>query len=155
MKQCPVCKSQCFDDMDVCYGCMHRFDEGLLTQVLHQDDGLTEFEVEEPRTIAANVPLEHLPAVSVSVSKASNLSVVPLPFADGAFDLVIGFRPKSARIVGEDAGGSNVVLDGGAFPVASAVRSDAGWEVQEAQRAESAMRGRDAMSKASCQVASV
>lgn len=152
MKQCPVCKSQCFDDMDVCYGCMHRFDEGLLAQVLHQDDALTEFEVEEPRTIAADVPLEHLPAVSVP--EASNLSVVPLPFADGAFDLVIGFRPKSARIVGEDAGGSNVVLDGGAFPVASAVRTDAGWEVQEAQRAESAMRGCDTMPKASYQIAS-
>ena len=27
MKICPVCKSRCFDDMQVCYGCMHRFDE--------------------------------------------------------------------------------------------------------------------------------
>ena len=26
MKICPVCKSRCFDDMQVCYGCMHRFD---------------------------------------------------------------------------------------------------------------------------------
>lgn len=25
MKVCPVCKSRCFDDMDVCYGCMHKF----------------------------------------------------------------------------------------------------------------------------------
>lgn len=28
MKTCPVCKARCFDDMEVCYGCMHRFAEG-------------------------------------------------------------------------------------------------------------------------------
>ncbi|WP_283169748.1 hypothetical protein [Curtanaerobium respiraculi] len=27
MKICPVCKARCFDDMDVCFGCMHRFDD--------------------------------------------------------------------------------------------------------------------------------
>lgn len=27
MKTCPVCKARCFDDMEICYGCMHRFDE--------------------------------------------------------------------------------------------------------------------------------
>lgn len=27
MKTCPVCKAQVFDDMPVCFGCMHRFDE--------------------------------------------------------------------------------------------------------------------------------
>lgn len=25
MKVCPVCNSRCFDDMDICYGCMHNF----------------------------------------------------------------------------------------------------------------------------------
>lgn len=25
MKICPVCKSRCFDDMNTCYGCMHKF----------------------------------------------------------------------------------------------------------------------------------
>lgn len=28
MKECPVCKTFVFDDMGVCYGCMHRFSEG-------------------------------------------------------------------------------------------------------------------------------
>lgn len=28
MKTCPVCGARCFDDMDVCYGCMHRFGPG-------------------------------------------------------------------------------------------------------------------------------
>ena len=25
MKTCPVCRARCFDDMEVCYGCLHRF----------------------------------------------------------------------------------------------------------------------------------
>lgn len=25
MKICPVCSARCFDDMDVCYGCLHTF----------------------------------------------------------------------------------------------------------------------------------
>ena len=28
MKTCPVCHAQVFDDMPVCFGCMHRFEEG-------------------------------------------------------------------------------------------------------------------------------
>ncbi len=25
LKKCPVCGSACFSDMDICYGCLHRF----------------------------------------------------------------------------------------------------------------------------------
>ena len=25
MKECPICGSRCFDDMDRCYGCLHDF----------------------------------------------------------------------------------------------------------------------------------
>lgn len=28
MKRCPVCQTMLFEDMDVCYGCLHRFPEG-------------------------------------------------------------------------------------------------------------------------------
>lgn len=27
MKTCPICNAKTFDDMDVCYGCLYRFDE--------------------------------------------------------------------------------------------------------------------------------
>lgn len=27
MKTCPVCKARCFDDMEICYGCMHHFED--------------------------------------------------------------------------------------------------------------------------------
>lgn len=26
MKRCPTCGANCFDDMEVCYGCLHQFD---------------------------------------------------------------------------------------------------------------------------------
>lgn len=29
MKTCPVCNSTCFDDIDTCFGCMHRFEDDL------------------------------------------------------------------------------------------------------------------------------
>lgn len=35
MKKCPVCGANCFDDMEVCYGCMHDFTRALLA---HADD---------------------------------------------------------------------------------------------------------------------
>lgn len=41
MKVCPVCKAACFDDMEVCYGCLHRFSPE------REDDLWAEFEQEE------------------------------------------------------------------------------------------------------------
>ena len=38
MKECPVCKARCFDDMDVCYGCLHRFcDDEEREPSLHEE----------------------------------------------------------------------------------------------------------------------
>ena len=28
MKECPICQASCFDDMDVCFGCLHCFEAG-------------------------------------------------------------------------------------------------------------------------------
>ena len=40
MKTCPVCKARLFEDMDTCYGCMHRFDED---EPMHE-------EIEKPKS---------------------------------------------------------------------------------------------------------
>lgn len=32
MKTCPICKARCFDDMEICYGCMHRFEKDAVSQ---------------------------------------------------------------------------------------------------------------------------
>lgn len=37
MKQCPVCQSFVFDDIDTCYGCMHRF--SMPERVTSSDQG--------------------------------------------------------------------------------------------------------------------
>ena len=41
MKTCPVCKARCFDDMDICYGCMYRFGEGSreYPEAVSRDEG--------------------------------------------------------------------------------------------------------------------
>ncbi|MEG1397894.1 MAG: hypothetical protein RSC47_04500 [Raoultibacter sp.] len=36
MKTCPICKARCFDDMKICYGCMHQFEAAGATS---GDDG--------------------------------------------------------------------------------------------------------------------
>lgn len=38
MKVCPVCKSRCFDDMDVCYGCLHKFNDEQVEEVSNNKD---------------------------------------------------------------------------------------------------------------------
>ena len=37
MKTCPVCKAIAFDDALVCYGCLHRFEEGEAMRAIPED----------------------------------------------------------------------------------------------------------------------
>lgn len=47
MKVCPVCGSRCFDDMDVCYGCLHDFMREGASPVSQAIESACESEVEE------------------------------------------------------------------------------------------------------------
>lgn len=47
MKVCPVCKATSFKDMDVCFGCMHRFGEPEESD-FERDDGAPVLAVEAP-----------------------------------------------------------------------------------------------------------
>lgn len=38
MKNCPVCEARCFDDMEICYGCLHRFGEELPEDEFEPDE---------------------------------------------------------------------------------------------------------------------
>ncbi len=56
MKTCPICNAKAFDDMDVCYGCLHRFDEkrpfaSSCDAESAEDDGTSE------KILVINVPL--------------------------------------------------------------------------------------------------
>ena len=89
MKQCPICKSQCFDDMEVCYGCMHRFNEKAIANVMQPIGRCDEFEVEEPKNME----------VVASCLESSQPSDVPakimIPMDGSAYNLVISVQPIS------------------------------------------------------------
>ncbi len=64
MRACPTCGAQCFDDMDVCYGCLHRFaaDEGAVRGYRAKPDqrapqGVGGAERAKPRLQADQLPL--------------------------------------------------------------------------------------------------
>ena len=80
MVECPVCKSMCFDDMEVCYGCMHRFDRGYVFSDGRTSSGLPDFEVEEPK------------APKRVASPALPTSLV-LPVDGQGYNLVISVQP--------------------------------------------------------------
>lgn len=52
MKECPVCKTFVFDDMGVCYGCMHRFSGDGAASLLQSL--LPEIAIEEAGEIGEN-----------------------------------------------------------------------------------------------------
>lgn len=82
MIQCPICKSLCFDDMDVCYGCMHRFGadssvEGFMAS------GLPDFEPEEPKESDKSIVQDENASASRLVAPIGNPRV----------ELVISIQP--------------------------------------------------------------
>lgn len=85
MIQCPVCKSMCFDDMEICYGCMHRFDDPLALSDGYTASGLPEFEVEEPVEDVLAVPLSN----QVVIEPASFV----IPASNQGYTLSISIRP--------------------------------------------------------------
>lgn len=58
MKTCPVCHARCFDDMDMCYGCLHRFSGEDSLQC--DDNGLDSIadEIAEPAFLPKAVEAE-------------------------------------------------------------------------------------------------
>lgn len=57
MKVCPVCGSRCFDDMDVCYGCLHDFLREGSSPACQAVESDCEAEVEEA-VLSASVVLD-------------------------------------------------------------------------------------------------
>lgn len=96
MKTCPICNATSFDDMEICFGCMHRFgDEPLLPFEIMDSD---EIEPEEPRVgvgLTADVlpePEGMLPPNDDGVRS----TIVPVP--GSGFNLVISVQPVSTQM---------------------------------------------------------
>lgn len=120
MKVCPVCKATSFKDMDVCFGCMHRFGEpdesdfergdgapvpGVEAPALREsgsatdaapDEGVLSESGAEGTGAKMASPLSSRPAAGAgSGMVAASVSEEPvvLPVTGGGFDLVIRIRP--------------------------------------------------------------
>ena len=89
MKTCPVCKSHVFDDMDVCYGCMHRFEGDGPAAQEEGDAGL-------PQVAAIEFPQAGVP-LQPEVANRPRASALPLqPEAAEAQQAGASLRPVAA-----------------------------------------------------------
>ena len=64
MKECPICGSRCFDDMDRCYGCLHDFTRDEAGAVESGVDGSGAGNGEEARVLrrSASRQVSHAPS---------------------------------------------------------------------------------------------
>lgn len=103
MKTCPICAARCFDDMEVCYGCMHRFDEAGGPQRQDVESGSFSRERKEEGVACASAP--KLSARVEGFSEASEVTTL-LDGMQGAcarWELVVSLRPVGqAAVEGAD-----------------------------------------------------
>lgn len=89
MKTCPVCQATCFDDMDVCYGCMHRFP----AVSLDKDDP-------SPKRPAGSRPPGTQGATAVRPGSFSvgedGIASLRIPLGSSEYELSVQVRPVSA-----------------------------------------------------------
>ena len=79
MKICPVCSARCFDDMEVCYGCLHTFTNEFGADYAKEEDdgGFGEFEPEPAsdwlvRQETGQSPVRSLPEILLSEMRAKS-----------------------------------------------------------------------------------
>lgn len=93
MKTCPICNARCFDDMETCFGCMHRFDGEVPSEQPTE-------KLEIPIIEAAGGAGEATEPCSTAVEDEERVLRIPMgaqeksPLAAG-YQLVISFQPMS------------------------------------------------------------
>lgn len=104
-KKCPMCGAICFEDMDVCFGCLHRFEEDEVVEVLVESDGNEEASAgvwEEMGTGpegTEELDWEEEPADSAPRGSHRAPDAFRLLAQDGSeFEIVINVRPVTARV---------------------------------------------------------
>ncbi|MEG1561565.1 MAG: hypothetical protein RR323_04085 [Raoultibacter sp.] len=78
MKTCPICKARCFDDMEICYGCMHQFE---LAQPTPPAATFTEDEAPQPTAPLCPVadPFEEREEATAAPAPTSAEAPTPTP----------------------------------------------------------------------------
>ncbi|ANE21975.1 hypothetical protein AAY81_01015 [Denitrobacterium detoxificans] len=89
MKTCPVCQATCFDDMDVCYGCMHRFP----TASLGKENPSSKKAAGSGSSGAQGAPAVRPGAFAVGEDGIASLRI---PLGSSEYELSVQVRPVSA-----------------------------------------------------------
>lgn len=79
-KRCPVCNALCFDDMEVCFGCLHSFsdaDTEPLQVVVKTDPDLAAAAPAGTSQAAASVDAELVAAVPADTSASEDPAAAP------------------------------------------------------------------------------
>lgn len=95
-KTCPVCGQELFDDMRVCYGCMHEFADSPGSPQALQFAALPDIEIDEPDEVLADGG-----AGGDGVSEAVGDPVLMLRIATDDAQTTISV-PQNGIIVGRD-----------------------------------------------------
>lgn len=105
MKTCPICNARCFDDMALCYSCMHDFSMAISSLPLQGSNGdqaetavpdaaVQAAEAKLPQSALSEEPAEHDEAALDVLTEALGLDE---PGMDGDFDLDEAQLPESER----------------------------------------------------------
>lgn len=101
MKTCPVCKANCFDDMDVCFGCLHDFSRRAPAVPQHARPPVLDASFEEDlepeeAVVPANSRIDRVDALDRPAALSSQIAVAPGVHLDvpAGFRLVLSFEPS-------------------------------------------------------------
>lgn len=93
MKTCPICHANSFEDMQTCFGCMHRFDDEPKQLVVKP--AVEALSIEEP-TVAEPPQRIEIPLVEPEPIMGKHVAVEqkPLLFGNEArYELVVSLQP--------------------------------------------------------------
>lgn len=114
-KTCPVCHALCFADMDVCFGCLHHFENerSSKTELQEAIDAIIEQDIDEPPAAPSKQParLDSRDPAPIAVQRptpASNAGAHDRPAAKEPLDATPLQHDACAMATCEDAEGSTL-----------------------------------------------
>lgn len=128
MKTCPVCNATVFDDMDICYGCMHRFDDSeaaanMASPITAANESFTASPGREKELVAPNDVPSDTSKDSAEVLTADGNCLDGLPLGT-----VVGPMEKAAaNLLVENLAGAPVEVSVKVFSDASSATRHMSW----------------------------
>ena len=95
MKTCPICQAKSFDDMELCYTCMHRFE----MQGLHAEPANGKASSNDESCTASGMPKEFIRQIKPKVGYIPVKPEAVIPISGSGYSLVISLRPENLPAV--------------------------------------------------------